>query len=279
MDTDSDPPSDNRSPHFLTWFVVALAAGTAIGAVLWFALHGPTVKTTRYPVGSVDASVPSGMALPTSGLTGYTLKYTQDFTGRSIPSGWYAFTGVPGGDPGGQFGASHVVVSHNLLQLKAYQDPAYNDDWVTGGICQCGLSYKYGAFFVRSRDIGAGPNQAELLWPKSNIWPPEIDFNENGGGLTQTSSTVHWGADNNIDQRHLSINMTKWHTWGVVWTPTSIIYVVDGRAWARIISPFEVPDVPMTLDLEQRTMCSEGRECPSVSSTMQVAWVAEYSPN
>ncbi len=246
----------------------------------------PTTTTTAasaIPVGVLDASEPSGYAPPSaSALAGYTQSYVSDFTGSSLPSGWYAYSGTPGGDPGGQFGSAHVSVSNGLLSLNTYQDPAYNNEWVTGGLCQCGLPHTYGAFFVRSRVTGAGPTEVALLWPATNTWPHEIDFNESNGSSATSTATDLWafsgGARSQV-QSHVSIDLTQWHTWGVIWTPTSITYTVDGRVWGRVTDPSTIPSIPMTLDLQQQTWCSSGWACPSAPQSMQIDWVAEYSPN
>jgi beta-glucanase (GH16 family) len=201
----------------------------------------------------------------------------NDFTTSSRPAGWYVFTGIPGGDPGAHFGGSHVVFGDGLLRLNTYRDPSWHDRWVTGGICQCGLSQTYGAYFVRSRVTAAGPNEAELLWPTAGTWPPEIDFNESGAIDSGTSSSIHSGASNHIDHRWLRINLTAWHTWGVIWNPESVIYTVDGQVWSSVAVASEIPRRPMTLDLEQRTKCSVGTQCPTRPVSMQVDWVAEYT--
>jgi beta-glucanase (GH16 family) len=233
-----------------------------------------------YLTGTVDSSEPSGEAPPgANAMAHYTLSYVNGFTGTSLPAGWDTYSGTPGGDPGGQFASSHVVVSGGLLNLNTWKDPAYANEWVTGGLCQCGRSQKYGAYFVRSRLTGAGPTGVELLWPVANVWPPEIDFNETGGTTTSTSATVHSGAVNHMDQRTLSIDMTKWHTWGVIWTPTSITYTVDGKVWGTLSVASEVPNQAMTLDLQQQTWCGSGWACPTTPQSMQVDWVAEYTPS
>jgi hypothetical protein len=220
------------------------------------------------------------MAPPSAGaLSGYSQDYVTDFAGSSLPSGWDVFTGQPGGDPGAQWGASHVVLSGGLLQLNAWQDPAYGNEWVTGGVCQCGLPNTYGAYFVRSRVTGAGPTNVELLWPTAKVWPPEIDFNETMGGITKTSATIHWSSANAQDQRDLStIDMTQWHTWGVIWTPSEVIYTVDGQVWGTVDKADEIPNQAMTLDLTQQTWCASGWACPTAAESMQIDWVAEYSP-
>jgi hypothetical protein len=240
--------------------------------------HG-SAATPRYPVGIASPTQPSGLApTGTNAMPGYRLNYVNNFKGNSFPVGWDVFTGIPGGAPGGQFAATHVVVSGGLLRLNAWKDHKYQNRWVTGGLCQCGLTRTYGAYFVRSRVTGGGANEVQLLWPKTNTWPPEIDFNENGGSLTSTSSTVHWGASNHAIRRVLQMDMTAWHTWGVVWTPSSIKYIVDGRVWTSITLAAAITRVPMRLDLEQRTICSQHRQCPTAPVSMLVDWIVEYAP-
>lgn len=237
----------------------------------------PPVPVT-YPVGIADASEPSSMAPPSAGaMSGYTQSYVNDFPGSSLPGGWGVFTGSPGSDPGAQWGAAHVTVGGGMLNLNTWKDPAYNNAWVTGGVCQCGVSHTYGAYFIRSRVTGPGPTQVELLWPTGS-WPPEIDFNESGGTTDQTSATLHFGSTNGQDQRRLRLDLTQWHTWGVIWSPTSVTYTVDGREWGSVHVASEISDVPMTLDLTQQTWCSSSYACPSAPQSMQIDWVAEYTP-
>jgi len=229
-----------------------------------------------YPIGTPNSGTPSGMALPgPDALPGYVEKYSTDFVGSALPEGWVAFSGVPGSDPGAQFGLSHAVVGGGMLSLNAWRDPAYGGEWVTGGVCQCSAPVTYGAFFVRSRLTGPGPTQVEILWPVSG-WPPEIDFTETVGGVSSTMATLHYTAANLEIHNALNINMTQWHTFGVVWTPTSVTYVVDGRAWGSVRVAAAIPSQPLTLHLQQQTWCSGSRACPTSNQSTQVDWVAEY---
>jgi Glycosyl hydrolases family 16 len=235
-----------------------------------------------YPTGTADSSEVSGVAPPkANALTGYERSYVNDFAGRKLPPGWDVYTGVPGGDPGAQWGRKHVVVSGGLLRLNTWKDPAYHDEWVSGGLCQCGHAQTYGAYFVRSRVTGSGPTGVELLWPAGPGWPPEIDFNETGGGTNRSTATLHFGSTNQIDQRTMSINMKQWHTWGVIWSPGSITYTVDGHVWGTVTVPSEIPDEPMTLDLQQQASCTPGPAyvCPRSPQSMEIDWVAEYAPH
>jgi beta-glucanase (GH16 family) len=110
------------------------------------------------------------------------------------------------------------------------------------------------------------------------VWPPEIDFNETGGSVTSTTTSVHYGSANHIVRTEININMTQWHTWGVIWTPGYIIYTADGTIWGTFKVPSEISKVPMTLDFEQRQICEEKRQCPTAPQSMQIDWVAEYAP-
>jgi hypothetical protein len=243
-----------------------------------------TGPSTTYGTGTADSSQPSGMDPPgANALAGYTQTYVTDFPGTSLPAGWYTYSGTPGGDPGALWASSHDVVGGGMLQLETYQDPAYNNQWVSGGLKMSGISQIYGAYFVRSRVVGTGtgPDDVALLWPANNSWPPEVDFNETLGSDTSSTATLHYGSTNNMDYRTASIDMTQWHTWGVIWTPTSITYTVDGVVWGTVAVASEIPNTPMTLDLQQQTMCDAGVNwgCPTTPQSMDVNWVAEYAPN
>lgn len=234
-------------------------------------------STTTYPVGTPDTSQPSREAPPNaSHIPGYQLSYVTNFSGNSLPAGWAIFTGKPSGDPGGQWASNHVDVSGNMLRLNTFQDPNFNNNWVAGGVCQCGDHHTYGAFFVRSRMTGPGPTQVAILWPVVG-WPPEIDFDETYGGVSTSQATLHYTSANLQIHRNLDINMTAWHTWGVIWTPTSLTYTVDGNVWGTVTEPSIIPDQPMILTLQQQTWCSSGFACPTSPESTDVNWVAEYT--
>jgi len=239
---------------------------------------GSSCSTLAATIGTPDATEPSGMGLPSaSALSGYTQTYSTDFPGSSLPPGWSTFAGQPGGDPGSWWQASQVVVSSGELQLNATYSSS-KGEWLTGGTCDCSRAQTYGAYFVRSRMTGAGPTVVELLWP-SHGWPPEIDFNETYGPSDTSMATVHYDSSNNTDHRTVAIDMTAWHTWGVVWTPTTITYVVDGTVWGVVNATNEIPTVPMTLDIQQQTWCSSGFACPTAPQSTLVDWATVYSPS
>jgi beta-glucanase (GH16 family) len=232
---------------------------------------------TVLSVGVPDSTEPSGQGPPTtSEIPGYKLRDVTNFDSGTLPANWPIFSGAASGDSGSQWATTHVTVSNRMLQLNTYQDPNFNDAWVSGGICQCNTSYTYGAFFVRSRMTGPGPTQVEMLWPVSG-WPPEIDFNETYGGDSATQATLHYTSSNIAIHKNIDIDMTKWHTWGIVWTPLSIQYTVDGRVWGTISDPSIIPHRPMALHFQQQTWCASNYACPKSPQSTDINWVAAYS--
>lgn len=262
---------------------VAPCAGMTVAATVLQGGHSATASaatTTPYPYGTPNAAEPSGMGPPSaSALSGYGQTYVQDFTGSSVPSDWDVFAGQPGGPGNSQWALSQVQVANGILSLNAAQ---VGGEWITGGLCQCGHVQTFGAYFVRSRVTGPGPTQVELLWP-TNGWPPEIDFAETGGETTGEWSTTMWAlnADGSPAQviNDTNQDLTQWHTWGVIWSSTSVIYTVDGQEWASVTNPAEISQAPMTLNIQQQTWCANGWGCPTASQTasLQVDWVAEYT--
>ena len=118
---------------------------------------------------------------------------------------------------------------------------------------------------------------------------PEVDFFQDLGGSRQTfSASLHAGPDGNgsccvISSPTQDNNGTQWHTYGVEWTPTSIVYTIDGRQWGSTInrnqlgSPAQWPTIPMNLTLQSQ---NQGSAQPANGTeTMTVAWVAEYTAN
>ena len=202
-------------------------------------------------------------------------------------SRWGRYEGQPGGDPGGWWEPSHVVVRNGRMELLTYRDPRYGNRWVSGGVSSAhGLKQRYGKYLVRFRmDAGKGVSGILLLFPSGDHWPPEIDFAEDGGDddrRESMSATLHYGEDNHQIQRTVRADFTRWHTMGVEWTPGKLVYTIDGRRWATVRSR-HVPAERMELDVQtQAGTCGERwAPCPDESTPrrvdMQVEWVKAYA--
>jgi Glycosyl hydrolases family 16 len=230
------------------------------------------------------ADEPSGTPpLAPKVLPGWTRVYCTDFLGTKLPPGWDTFRGRPKGDPAGTWAPSHVKVADGMLDLTTARDKSYGDAWVSGGACLCGAARLYGAFFVRSRLTHGGPASIQLLWPKDNRWPPEVDFYESWQYPDTNTFTDHFGRVDHKIQGWLKVNQTKWHTWGVFWTPTRLVFVVDWGVgdwgvWGTLRTKGEMPSIPMTLDLQQQSWCGVAPACPTQTSSMLVDWVTVFAP-
>jgi beta-glucanase (GH16 family) len=231
-----------------------------------------------------------GGPLPSSSLPGWHLTYSTHFDGKSLPAGWSAYSGEPGSDPYGYWDPANVTVSNGELHLRTKANPHQPDTYSTGGVGFYGDTQEYGMYLVRMKGDYEPHLQISnivLLWPASQgVWPPEIDFYEDGGGSRGTyMASLHPGHDGYdccVVRHSRSGTGTQWHTYGVIWTPTSITYTLDGKQWAKVqasqvSSPGSWPAMPMNLDLQSQNL---GPAQPAHSiETMTVAWVAEYAPS
>jgi beta-glucanase (GH16 family) len=252
------------------------------------------VKRSRGRIVHADDSIsdPSGVPIPVGNIPGWREVFADDFTGSTLDSQWTSYWGVPGGDPGGFFDPTHVTVSGGELVISAYKDPS-DDAWdagpntyVTGGISSSpSFAQTYGKYLVRFKfGVGVGIAHAILLWPKSNTWPPEIDFSEDNGSNRQTTyATLHYGSNNTQVQRSVAVNLTHWHTLGVEWTPGRLVYTLDGTDWATVTNA-NVPATPMNLDLQTQSWpcgTSTWEQCPNETTPSRVNlfvdWVVAYA--
>lgn len=245
---------------------------------------------TSSAAGAGSESV-AGAAVPTGNLPGWNLVYTTDFNGDSLPSGWGAYTGEPGGDQYGYWDPENVSVSDGELHLRTTpdSDPDQSGAATSGGVAFYGEPHTYGMYLVRMKgdyEPGLKMSDIALLWPADDgTWPPEIDFFEDDGGARSGyTASLHPGPDGDdccFIQRTVSNNATQWHTYGVAWTSSSLTYTIDGRVWATMTSSdltgaASWPDIPMNLDLQSQNL---GSAQPGSTETMTVAWVAEYVPS
>jgi hypothetical protein len=246
-----------------------------------------STRAARNGCGSPSSAAhePSG-TLPLEPYTfrNWTRTYCTDFPGSRLPKGWDKFAGVPKGDPVSVWARSHVAVHDGMLVLSTWRDRKRGMRWTSGGVCQCGRPARYGAFYVRSRLTGGGASGVELLWPQDNKWPPEVDFFESWQQGNRNTFTDHYTVKDHITQGWLNANLMKWHTWGIIWRPHEIQFVVDWGTnewtiWGTITSPAAIPQIPMTLDIDQQTWCSILPACPTKPSSLLVDWVVEFAPD
>jgi len=247
----------------------------------------PSVAVTPTPSATPSGAASTGSdgsSWPTS-VPGWQLTYSTDFPGNSLPSGWDAYNGEPGGDPDGNWQSSNVTVSGGALHLLATPS-------AQGGVQFYGNPQTYGMYLVRMKgdyEPDLDINNLAILWPaQQGVWPPEVDFYQDAGGTRQSfSASLHVAPDGNGDCCVIASptqdsDGTAWHTYGVQWTPTSMTYTIDGQVWASVSSnslssPAQWPTIPMNLTLQSQNQASA--QPGGTIDTMTVAWVAEYAMN
>ncbi|HKV03182.1 MAG TPA: glycoside hydrolase family 16 protein [Ktedonobacteraceae bacterium] len=249
-----------------------------------------TITPVSTPILSSCGTSPSGQVMPIGDIPGWHQVFADDFNGTTLnTSNWYPYSKQPGGDRVGWWAPSHVIVSGCLLTLKGYKDAAAKSNvFVTGGIGMTDAhAQTYGKYLVRMRiDKGDGISAIALLWPQANVWPPEVDFYEDGGGnRTSMSATLHCGSNSNdtcqLEKDLTGYDFSQWHTLGVEWTAGKLVYTIDGTTWATVTDS-GVPSIPMVLDLQSQSLaCSQDITCLDSSTPtevdMQVAWVVAYA--
>ena len=236
---------------------------------------------------------PSGVAMPVGNLRGWKQVFKDDFTGKAPDPRWQAYSGAVGGATGGWWATSHVVVGGGELVLKTYRDPAactdpascplFNDE-VSGGV-KSKFTQTYGKFLIRVRTRPvADVSFSALLWPKSNVSPPETDFALEGGAphLTTIGAMLKFGAPLTVVPDSVKARPAKWHTLGVVWSPGKLRYTIDGHVWATEVNA-NVSTVPMNIVLQSQTDCQsvtmQTCKAPWASNepSVDIAWVVAYA--
>ena len=269
----------------------ALAAGTtrigpfkgkalgSLGSYSTSRVVGPLAPAVTLAAPTVDPN-----ALPKGDRPGWKQVLAEDFNGSTLPAGWGKYYGTPGSSPHSWWEPSHVTVGNGAMHLNGYKE---NGRWVTGGVMNShAASTTYGKYEVRFRMAkGVGVKYAILLWPKSDRWPidGEIDFAEDGGGnRVHTAATMHYGVTDSIIQREIfGQDFSVWNTVGVEWTPGKLVYTLNGKPWATVVSP-NVPSGPMDLAIQTETGTCGDRwhPCPDATTPsrvdLDVDWVAVW---
>lgn len=200
------------------------------------------------PMGRHSTPSPAASeARPASGQ--WTEVWRDDFDGAGLDrSKWAVYKGAKT-----KRHPSNTFVKNGVLTLRTTK---INGEWHGAGVSNS-RSFKqtYGKFLIRARvDPGYGTRATALLWPAGGGWPPEVDFMEMGGsdpGRTKNNLTNHYGSTNKMQHASMYGDFTAWHTIGVEWTPSELVYTLDGVVKARMVG--QSPSRAMWLGLQTRT--------------------------
>jgi hypothetical protein len=223
--------------------------------------------------------------LPVAGASQqWQLVAEDNFTGSLTPH-WSVYQGSPPCCAATTWATSQVTERDGSLVLSSVRR---DGQWITGGVSAAGwpaMVRTYGKYVARVRvDRGAGISAVALLWPKADVWPPEIDYYELSGqdaDRTQETQTVHRVGDDAQLRSGYQGDLTQWHTVSVEWLPNSISYFVDNRLTGRVTNPAYIPHQPMWPAFQMQIQQDAAGQAVATAAgpvRMYVDWFAAYAP-
>ncbi len=148
-----------------------------------------------------------------------------------------------------------------------------------------GFSQEYGYFEMNAKLTGvSGFSDAFWLMPNSGPWPPEIDIEEHPGSNHNEADFTNHGGDINTPVNNYNIYngpdfSAGFHTYGLMWTPTTITWYFDGT---QIYSCPTAGNEQQPMNIILSAYANKGLGYvpdvqPGTSDNMQVNWVHVYS--
>ncbi|WP_278315445.1 ricin-type beta-trefoil lectin domain protein [Lolliginicoccus levis] len=273
---------------------------------------------TIIPVGSLDpgepsepdepeeppVSSPSGVPVPRGDLPGWRQIFLDDFTKDAAVGTWanecepdkIVYTGAEGQKwrtypkcyldtyhkrpyrPDEVLSVQDGVLNFHLHTVDG-QLAGANPSPLIDGNQQYQTYGRYTARFKVDSPSMSDYHIAWLLWPQSEKWPEdgEFDFPE-GNAAGEIGGFHHWsGAGACADGCQESAiqtgkTFTEWHTFTMEWTPGRIRYILDDQV---VLDSTEwVPSGPMRWQLQTETIGTGNS-----SGNLLVDWVSVYSYN
>ncbi|MGE2731544.1 glycoside hydrolase family 16 protein [Mycolicibacterium vaccae] len=171
----------------------------------------------------------------------------DEFDAPSTLSNWVVYDG-PGHAGNGRRTPEAMSVDDGMLTITA--DEHGNSGgmgWFPGR-----LHGRWEAC-VRSSTAPAAYHSLVLLWPDAEDWPVggEVDFMEIiEPDRQQVDLWLHWGPGGAKKTTAVRVDATQWHSYAVEWTPSHLIYYIDGEPEWLITDPGLLPPRPMHLCLQ-----------------------------
>lgn len=264
--------------------------GTADGNPIWvYSCDGGPAQQWTVPSTAID---PSGQAMPTGNLPGWTEVFADNFA-KNVPLGSFpaAVSGQWTAYPDGWTDTSHhgtyepskvVSIQNGVMNLYLHTENGVHmvaaPEPLIPGATGAEGGQLYGRYAMRFRaDLVPGYKTAWLLWPDSENWADgEIDFPE--GNLTGTISAFmhHKGAPTQQDAYSTGATYGQWHTAVVEWTPQAVTFSLDGMVIGRSTNTASIPSSPMHWVLQTETQLSGGAPSNSAAGSVQIDWVTAY---
>jgi beta-glucanase (GH16 family) len=236
------------APYSVPWNTTAVTNGRHTLAAIARDSSGATYTSSSVTVTTVGA--------PPGDPATWAMAFNDEFNGTLLDRAKWQTTYPGGGRTNNDEmewyvdDDTHHVVANGTLKLVATTGSTQSGFSYSSGMITSYSSFNqmYGYFEARMKiPRGQGFWPAFWLLPSPNNWPPEIDVMENVGATPGTVVfTNHWGsnfprpggshAGQNGGSYAGSDLSTDFHTYGVQWTPTAVIWYVDGVERQRVTS-------------------------------------------
>ena len=225
----------------ITMAAVAVAAALA-GCGRSAALNGTSIAQQATP--------PPPTPLGATG-SGWRLKFASDFSGPRLPPQIWA-TCYPWANARvgcSNFGnkeyewylPSQVRLADGILHLVAQRTPTPGQN-ARGSprqyACRSGMVTTYPGFRFKYGFVQVVAHLPDKsgLWPAlwllaaNQKWPPEMDMIEHWGLRVNTTASFHPVRARPVI-RHLNVAdlSNRWHTFGLSWTSSRIVWFIDGK--------------------------------------------------
>jgi beta-glucanase (GH16 family) len=214
------------------------AAGSSVNSAIWT----PVTGAGQYGTGEIENNTSSAANLQ------------EDGSGNLVITAQCVATTSPGCESSAQSMGSTWTSARIWTENKATFEYGQLEAriWMPTG------SFNWPAFWMMGESYGAATNQTS--WPLCG----ELDIAEGLQGNTQDQATIHsnipgtttdWGEGSGLTQVAplTGSSMTSgWHTYGILWQPNSIAFILDGKVWAEDVYN------PTTTDVTQTELTSTG---------------------
>jgi len=187
-------------------------------------------------------------------------------------------------------GLNPFSINNGVLTITASKTPtadlAVLDGYqYTSGLLTTEKSFAqlYGYFEIRAElPTGQGVWPAFWLLPASGAWPPELDALESIGGnqIYQTSHTDETGAPTATAFTTDLSSVAAWHTYGVLWTASTLSFYVDGVEVASTPTPSDM-NTPMYMLVNLAIGGTWPGDAPAsfTSAQMEIDYIRAYALN
>ena len=175
--------------------------------------------------------------------------FQENFYHGLLPYRWSTTYGSGGNGEMQYYAPEAVTVRDGILRLTATVQEQKGKPYTSGIVhTQERFAQLYGRWEVRAR-VPAGQGFWSAFWlltadPKYR--PQEIDIFEILGHNTTTAVQVY--HDTGIKERgEAYADFTAWHTFALDWTPSALVWYVDGKETHRTRPGVKLPSTPCFL--------------------------------